>query len=67
MLLLDNATVAELVLLLNDVLTAPLLAPLSILNVVVVPGYVTVPLVGVNVIVHVPRFTVNAYDAEQLL
>ena len=49
-LLLDNANVAELVLLLNALLIAPLQEPLSMLNVLVVVGYVTESLFGVNVI-----------------
>lgn len=45
----------------------PLHVPQSISNVAVVDAHVPLPLVGLNVITHVPRSTVNAYVALQLL
>ena len=57
---LSNAAVAALVLL-DVTLFVPLQLPQLIVKLLVVVGYVSVPLVGLNVIVHVPLFTVNAY------
>ena len=36
---------------------------MSTVNVLVVVGYVIVPLVGLTLILHVPRFTVRVYVA----
>ena len=45
----------------------PLHVPQSISNVAVVDAHVPLPLVGVSVIVHPPRSTVNAYAFEHAL
>ena len=64
---LPNATVATSVSL-DVTLFVPLHVPQSMLLIEpVVLGYVIVKLAGLRVIVQVPRFTVNAYSALQLL
>ena len=49
--------------LLDFTLKSPLQEPLSTVNALVVVGYVIVPLVGLTLILHVPRFTVRVYVA----